>query len=128
MMWRINLEKAAGDSVEPLVATPMDFLIDLRLYDSLPSLRDQIRRQLCCHIFRTNLSTVVMKYKRKEADGIFDMSADLLNDDWTVIKPILHDKANDDFNIQVGLWARDYESTQNIFEKLDVPPHLRSQS
>jgi hypothetical protein len=127
-MWRINLEKAAGDSVEPLVATPMDFLIDLRLYDSLPSLRDQIRRQLCCHIFRTNLSTVVMKYKRKEADGIFDMSADLLNDDWTVIKPILHDKANDDFNIQVGLWARDYESTQNIFEKLDVPPHLRSQS
>jgi len=120
-----HFELAAADGVEELSTLPQNFLIDPRLYDSLQCLRDQIRRQLRCHIFRFDLARVSLEYKRKEEDGTFPQSADLMNSDWTEIKPILHDEANDDFNFQVGFTTRPYEGKENIFEEpFNVPSHL----
>jgi predicted DsbA family dithiol-disulfide isomerase len=49
---------------------------------------------------------------------------DVMNDDCVIIKTILHDGLNDDFDVQIGLRARSYESTDTTFEEFDVPPHL----
>jgi hypothetical protein len=48
-------------------------------------------------------------------------STDLLNDDWTIVKATPHDESNDDFDFQVGLRARSYESTDKIFEEFFKP-------
>jgi hypothetical protein len=47
-----------------------------------------------------------------------------MNDDWDVIKTILHDELNDDFDFPIDLRARSYESTDDIFEEFDVLPYL----
>lgn len=119
-----HFKLAAADGIEQLSTVPQDFLIDPRLYDELQCLRDQIRRQLRCHIFRFDLARVTLKYKRKEEDGTWDQSVDLMNNDWNTIKPILHDEANDDFNFHVGFTTRPYEGTEYIFEIFNAPPHL----
>jgi hypothetical protein len=119
-----NFAKAEADGEEELPTGRQDFWIDPRLYDSVTSLRDQIRRQLCCQQFRTNLARVIIKYKRQDADGISDEKSDLMNEDWARIKPILCDESNENFDFEVGLDARPYELTNNVFEDFDVPPHL----
>jgi hypothetical protein len=121
-----NFEKALADGIESLSTTRQDFWIDPRLYDSLTSLRDQIRRQVRCPQFRTDLARVVVRYKQKDAYGILDLRANLLNDDWAAVKSILHNESNDDFDFQIGLRARSYESTDSISEEPDVPPHLKA--
>jgi hypothetical protein len=37
-----------------------------------------------------------------------DLSMDLMNDDWVIIKTILHDELNDNFDFQIGVRARSY--------------------
>jgi hypothetical protein len=93
------------------------------LYDSVKFPRNQIRRRLRYHVVRTNLAKAIIKYKRKEMTAPTS-SADLLNDDWTIVKATPHDESNDDFDFQVGLRARSYESTDKIFEEFDVPPQF----
>lgn len=124
-----HFDGATAEGIERMVTARQDFLIDPRLYYSLSSLRDQLRRQLRCHIFRLDFATVLLKYQRKETDGTFPQSADLLNSDWTEIQPILNDEANDNFDFQVGFTTRSYEGTENIFEGLlNIPSHSRANS
>jgi hypothetical protein len=80
-------------------------IIDRRLYSSVTSLRDELRRRLRCEVFCANLAKVMIKYQHKDADGSSDKSADLMNDDWAIINAILHDELNDDFDFQIGLRA-----------------------
>lgn len=121
-----NFEKALADDISPLSAAKEDFWIDPRLYESVSSLRDQIRRQLRCQQFHTNLAAVLIKFKRTDAEGTSSEQVDLLNDDWNAVKSILHDELNDEFDFEVGLNARPYELAVNIFEDFDVPPHLQA--
>lgn len=51
-----------------------------------------------------------------------------MNEDWAIIKSILRDESNDDFDFQLGLSAWSYELVYNVFEDLDVPPHLVADS
>jgi hypothetical protein len=121
-----NFEKGFADGHKRLSTVRQDFWIDPRLYNSVTSLRDQLRRQLRCHQFRTNLANVIVKFKRNEKEGMSDEQADLLTDDWTVVKSVLCDESNDDFDFMVGLNAGPYELANNVFEDFDVPPHLQA--
>lgn len=104
-------------------------MIQMALYRSISSLRDQIRRQLRCHVFRTNLAGTAVVYQRVATDGSTDQETiDLMNDPWVTILSTLADEANDQSDFRIGLSALNFEGPGHLFlfEELDVPPpHLR---
>ncbi|KAG9511698.1 hypothetical protein KCV07_g9985, partial [Aureobasidium melanogenum] len=84
-------------------------IVDPRLFESTPALRDESQRQLKYKVFHTDIKDkCTLEYSSRV---------------WLMWMNLFSAEAHDDFVFRVGLTLMDME--HNPFEEYSIPPHLR---
>ncbi|KAH0264376.1 hypothetical protein KCU91_g12087, partial [Aureobasidium melanogenum] len=83
---------------------------DPRLFPSIPTFRDQLRRQYSCADLHMQIHRLSLEYKTHDGN----MSSNVMREEWGTIQAIMRDPANKDFVFNVGFAPMDEE--EEVFE------------
>jgi hypothetical protein len=108
-------ELAEADAATNMPSSKQDVNVDPRLFPSMSSFQDQLRRQYLCNVLHMQIRYLNLHYKTSDGDA----SANMMQDDWETIQGLMRDSANTDFVFDIAFEPVD--DGENIFETDHYP-------